>query len=59
MLSTLTAYSYTGVGQKLRNHAAPIIWFLLICIVIYAFYCTSKGFDFGVIANLLKLGYYN
>ncbi len=35
-----------------------VVWFILIAIVAYAFYCTSRGYNFGVISNPFKLGCY-
>lgn len=58
MLSMLAMKPYLEVERRIKNHAGPLVWFILIAIVVYAFYCTSKGHSFGVIANPLKVGCY-
>lgn len=48
--------NYIVAEQKLKNSAAPIVWFIAICVAIYAFYCVSKGFSFGVALAPFRVG---
>ncbi len=58
MLSELTLKTYTEMERKIKNNAPLIVWFILVAVVVYAFYCTARGYDFGIIANPFKLGCY-
>ncbi len=60
MLSAaLHNYINYNKNDKVRNYAAAIIWFIVIAVVVYAFYCTSKGYSFGVVANPFRVGCYS
>lgn len=58
MLDVLVLDLNTRFGGKLKNYASAIVWFIVVAVVIYAFYCTTRGYDFGVIANPFKVGCY-
>lgn len=58
MLDVLALNLNARLGGKMKNYASGIVWFLLVAIVAYAFYCTWRGYDFGIIASPLKLGCY-
>lgn len=57
MLSVLESLGMFNIAKgRAKNYAAAIVWFVAVCVVAYAFYCTSKGYSFGVVASPLRVG---
>lgn len=58
LLNYFECMVFSKIDKKYYAAAGPIVWFILVAIVSYAFYCTYKGYNFGIVANPLKLGCY-
>ena len=57
-MKILTKNTCLRTDCRVQNSTPGIVWFIVICIVIYAFFCTYRNMNFGLVASPLKVGCY-
>ncbi len=51
-------YNVNNIGKEKKLQAGPIVWFSIVVIGVFAFFCVAMGYSFRFTVRPFRLGCY-